>query len=73
MAPKEQIRLTPKTTIEVNVKPVRILRGLLMLMGKARMVIARLTTPPIANSTAARSTKPCFSGEAPFIFPLPPR
>jgi hypothetical protein len=68
MAPKEQIRLTPKTTIEVGVKAVRVLRGSLMLMGKARTVIARLTTPPIANSMAAKSTKPCFSGEAPFIF-----
>jgi hypothetical protein len=69
MAPKEQIRLTPKTTIGVSVKPVRVLRGSLMLMGKASVVIARLTTPPITNSMAARSTKPCFSGEAPFIFP----
>jgi hypothetical protein len=68
MAPKEQIRLTPKTTIEVGVKLVRVLRGLFMLMGKARMVIARLTTPPTTNSMAARSTKPCFSGETPFIF-----
>ncbi len=69
IAPKEQIRLTPNTTIAVVVKPVRVLRGLLMLMGKARMVIARLTTPPTTNSMAAMSTKPCFSGEAPFIFP----
>jgi len=68
MAPNEQIRLTPKTTSEVVVKPVRVLKGLLVLMGKARMVIARLTTPPITNSIAARSTNPCFSGEAPFIF-----
>jgi hypothetical protein len=67
MAPNEQIRLTPKTTIEVGVKLVRVLSGLLMLMGKARMVIARLTTPPTTNSMAARSTKPCFSGETPFI------
>ena len=70
MAPKEQIRLTPKTTIEVGVKPVRVLRGLLMLIGNARMVIARLTTPPITKSIAAKSTKPCFSGEAPFIFSM---
>jgi hypothetical protein len=68
MAPNEQIRLTPKTTSEVGVNPVRVLRGLLVLIGKARMVIARLTTPPITNSMAAKSTKPCFSGETPFIF-----
>ena len=70
MAPNEQIRLTPNTTIETGVRPARVLRGLLMLIGKARMVIARLTTPPITNSTAAKSTKPCFSGEAPFIFSM---
>ena len=68
MAPNEQIRLTPKTTIEVGVMPVKVLRGLLVLIGKARMVIASITTPPITNSMAAKSTKPCFSGETPFIF-----
>ena len=41
-----------------------------MLIGSDRIVIARLTTPPITNRMAAKSTKPCFKGEAPFIFPL---
>lgn len=68
MAPNEEISITARTTIDAVDKPVGMLRGLLMLMGKARTVIARLTTPPITKSMAAKSTKPCFSGEAPFNF-----
>lgn len=68
MAPKEEISITARTTIDAADKPVGMLRGLLMLIGKDRTVIARLTTPPMTKSMAARSTKPCFSGETPFNF-----
>ncbi len=70
IAPNEEISITARTTIDAAVKPVGMLRGLLMLMGKARTVIARLTTPPMTNSIAAKSTKPCFSGEIPFNFSM---
>jgi hypothetical protein len=40
----------------------------MLLIGIARTVIARLTTPPITKRMAAMSTKPCFNGEAPFNF-----
>ena len=36
MAPNEEISITARTTIDAVDKPVGMLRGLLMLMGKAR-------------------------------------
>jgi hypothetical protein len=36
-------------------------------MGIVRTVMMRLTTPPITKKTAAKSTKPCFTGEIAFI------
>jgi len=52
------------------VKLVGKLRGYMLLMGMVRIVIARLTIPPITKRMAARSTKPCFNGECPFNFPI---
>jgi len=42
--------------------------GYKLLMGIVRRANTKLTTPPITNRTAAKSTKPCFNGETPFIF-----
>jgi len=73
IAPNEQIKLIPSTTrnevpsVEGSVKD-----GYTLWIGIVRRVMMRLTTPPITNIIAARSTKPCFNGEAPFIFFEPP-
>lgn len=67
MAPSEQIRLIARTTMKTVLK----LEGKLIgyrLIGMVRRFITRLTTPPTTKRTAARSTKPCFNGETPFIF-----
>lgn len=37
------------------------------MIGIVRILITKLTTPPITKRTAAKSTKPCFRGEGPFI------
>jgi len=67
MAPREQIKVIARTTIETVLKLVGKVIGYRLAMGRVRMVIIRLTTPPITKRTAARSTTPCFQGEAPFI------
>jgi len=46
--------------------------GYRRVMGIVRRVNTKVTTPPIANITPARSTIPCFNGEILFIFTLQP-
>jgi hypothetical protein len=47
------------------------LSGYRLAIGTVRSVNIKLTTPPITNRTAARSTSPCLNGETPFIFLKP--
>jgi hypothetical protein len=67
IAPKEQIRLMPRTTRKTVLRLDGMVRGYTLAMGIVSRLMMRLTTPPITKKTAARSTNPCFTGEITLI------
>jgi len=64
------MRLIARTATDtvVKLKPEGRLIGYRFVMGIVSRLTTRLTTPPTTKKIAAKSTTPCFNGEAPFIF-----
>jgi hypothetical protein len=75
IAPREHIKLIARTATEtvVRLKLDGKEIGYKLVIGRVSRFTTRLTSPPTTKKIAAKSTIPCFNGEAAFIFFKPQR